>query len=318
MNNSNHEIPVFFSVDDHYAPYLAVALNSLVQNSNPDRYYHVIVLCDDLSATNQQQLQSLTQNQVQLEFVSITDQIKKQITDTDNKLRADYFTYTIYFRLFIAELFPQFDKAIYLDADTVVNTDIANLFDISLGANWIGAVVDRFIVENPETFNYAQQAIGVKGDKYVNSGVLLMDLKALRENHFADHFFQLLNKYHFRSLAPDQDYLNAIAKNKIQRLDSKWNVMITFPESTPAAIIHWNLFEKPWYYAAAPRQEYFWRYAKNTPYYEQLQQQLQQVDPTAVQKDDKNAAELMNLAVQIAKTDTTFRARAEQGVQISL
>lgn len=318
MTNLNQEIPVFFSVDDRYAPYLAVAMNSLIQNSNPERNYHIIVLCDDLSLTNQQQLRTLVQSNIQLEFVSITEQIKKQITDTNNKLRADYFTYTIYFRLFIAELFPQFDKAIYLDADTAVNHDIADLFDLPLGDNWIGAAVDRFIVENPETFNYAQEAIGVAGDKYINSGVLLMDLQALRDNHFADHFFNLLNQYHFRSLAPDQDYLNAIAKNKIMYLDSTWNVMVTFPEETPAALIHWNLFNKPWYYQDAPRQEYFWKYAKTTPYYDQLQQQLHNVDAQAVQKDEKNADELMNLAVKIAKTTNTFHARAQQGVKIAL
>ncbi|UQS81522.1 glycosyltransferase family 8 protein [Bombilactobacillus folatiphilus] len=318
MTNFNHEVPIFFSVDDHYSPYLAVAINSLIQNSDPKRHYHIIVLCDDLSHDNQLKLQTLTKDNIKLEFVSINEQIKQQITDKNNKLRADYFTYTIYFRLFIAELFPQFKKAIYLDADTVVNQDIATLFDLPLGDNWIGAAVDRFITENPETFNYAEQAIGVAGNKYVNSGVLLMDLQALREYRFADHFFKLLNQYHFRSLAPDQDYLNAIAKNKILYLDPTWNVMTTFPEETPAALIHWNLFNKPWNYQDAPRQKYFWKYAKDTPYYDQLLHQLQNVNTKIIQQDEQNAAELMNLAVTIAKTENTFRNRAEQGVQIAL
>ena len=33
----NKEIPIFFSIDNSYAPYLAVALNSAIKNSSKDR-----------------------------------------------------------------------------------------------------------------------------------------------------------------------------------------------------------------------------------------------------------------------------------------
>ncbi|TXJ87231.1 hypothetical protein FU655_07970 [Lactobacillus delbrueckii] len=42
-----------------------------------------------------------------------------------NYLRADFFTLSIFYRLFITELFPEYDKAVYIDADTVLNADIA-------------------------------------------------------------------------------------------------------------------------------------------------------------------------------------------------
>ena len=53
------------------------------------------------------------------------------VTDRqENRLYSGEFTLTIYFRLFIAELFPELDKAVYIDSDTVINDDIAKLYSV--------------------------------------------------------------------------------------------------------------------------------------------------------------------------------------------
>lgn len=311
-------VPIFYAVDDNYAPYLAVSLASLVAHTVPTRHYQVIVLCDNLNAANQGRLRAFETANVQIQFVSINDRLKQEITDKNNKLRSDYFTFTIYFRLFIAELFPKLDKALYLDADTVVLKDVADLFDTPLGDNLVGAVPDYFIGHTPETIAYADQAVGIDSQKYVNSGVLLMNLAEMRRSKFAEHFLELLNKYHFKSLAPDQDYMNAIARNRIHYLNPSWNIQITTPQDVDPWLIHYNLFAKPWRYDDAPRQSYFWTYAKQTDYEDMLKQQLADMNPKEVARDQKNQADLIQLAVDIIKTPTTFYARAKQGVKIAL
>lgn len=312
------EVPVFFAVDDNYAAYLAVAIKSLTAHTDPARQYHLIILCDNLNTANQDLLKTYQQANVAISFVAINAQLKQAIDDRGNKLRSDYFTFTIYFRLFIAELFPDLDKAIYLDADTVILDDIAKLYDVSLGENLIGAVPDYFIGHTPETIDYANQAVGIDSQKYVNSGVLLMNLKVMRDCHFADHFLDLLNRYHFKSLAPDQDYMNAIARKRICYLDSSWNVQITTPKTVTPRLIHYNLFAKPWRYADAPRQDYFWRYAKQTGFYSELQHDLAQMTPQETERDQKNQRDLIALAVNIIKTPVTFAAISKQGVKIAL
>jgi len=59
-----------------------------------------------------------------------------------------------------------------------------------------------------------ENAIGVDRDKYVNSGIMVMNLKKLREVKLEEHFMHLLNTYHFNCIAPDQDYLNAMCKGQ--------------------------------------------------------------------------------------------------------
>ena len=47
--NTVNEIPIFFSIDDGYAPFLSVALNSAIKNSDKCRNYKAIILYEELS-----------------------------------------------------------------------------------------------------------------------------------------------------------------------------------------------------------------------------------------------------------------------------
>ncbi len=239
----NQVIPIFYATNNRYAPYLSVSLESLVNNSSKERQYRVIVLSDDLNLENQKKLKALSKPNISIEFVSISDQIKRMIFDKgnrENKLRSDYFTFTIYFRLFISELFPNIDKAIYLDADSIVLADIAYLYDIDLKGNLIGAIWDYFVCHTPQIINYAEGSVGMGHNKYVNSGVLLMDLSKMRAMKFSQRFLNLLQRYHLRLIAPDQDYINAIARNRILYLGDEWNVQSTMPSSVKPKLIHYN------------------------------------------------------------------------------
>lgn len=63
----------------------------------------------------------------------------------ENYLRAQFFTMSIFYRLFIPNLFPQYDKAVYLDADTIICTDIAKLYNTEIGDNMFASVPDMSI-----------------------------------------------------------------------------------------------------------------------------------------------------------------------------
>ncbi|MFD1430399.1 glycosyltransferase family 8 protein [Lacticaseibacillus mingshuiensis] len=309
---------IFFSVDDNYVPALTIALRSLVANTDPQKSYHVTILTEGLTQPHQAQLLKEASANVTVDFNSITDRLKARITDKGNTLRADYFTFTIYFRLFIAELFPTLDKALYLDADTVILTDVADLFELPLNGNFFGAVPDPFIAGDPVTVRYAEDAIGIPVSHYVNSGVLIMDLKALRAAGFSAHFLNLLNDYHFASLAPDQDYINAIAQHRIQFLDPSWNTQGTQKGIDQPHIVHFNLYDKPWHYADVANDQYFWQYAAGTPEEAGLKATQAAWGKTGEQTDATNQAKLMQLARDIVTVPVTFKNMQAQGVQVAL
>ena len=245
----------------------------------------------------------------------------ESITDRmSNRLRCDYFTLTIYFRLFIPAMFPQYDKGIYIDSDVVLTDDIANLYDIDIGNNFIGACTDLSIADTPPLVAYTENAVGIPKGEYINSGVLLMNLKELRECDLEGHFLNLLNTYHFDSIAPDQDYLNAMCNGRIYYLDEAWDAMPNEakPPLKNTSLIHYNLFSKPWCYDDIQYEEEFWKYAADSGYLDEIK-----AYKTAYTEDkkkaDSNCLELLvRRGSEIPNNEVTFKKQYEKGVKIRL
>ncbi|MGN0978452.1 MAG: glycosyltransferase family 8 protein [Faecousia sp.] len=266
------QIPIFFSTDDVYAPYLAVALHSLIQNASPEFEYRIVILYQNLSERNREKLNRLQKPGFRIEYADMAQKLKGVSDKLSNKLRCDYFTMTIYFRLFIPAMFPEFDKGIYLDSDVVVPGDISQLYEVDLQGNLIGACIDHSIQNVPPLTKYVDEAVGVDHTRYINSGVLLMDMQTLRRVRFEERFLELMNAWHFDSIAPDQDYINAMCFGKIHFLDPVWDVMPDenhADQGTPR-LIHYNLFSKPWCYDNIQYGDEFWRYARDSGYYDEL------------------------------------------------
>lgn len=322
MYKKQELIPIFFTIDDGYAPYLHVALISLIKNASKDRRYKIIVVYQELNEENRNNLAKLVEDypNFEMEF-KFMKQSLDMITDRiENRLRSDYFTMTIYFRIFIPDMYPEYDKAIYIDSDIIVPGDISELYDTDMHDNLIGVVTDGSVNDVPELQRYMTESLGLKLGDYFNSGMLLMNMKELRNVHLAEHFLYLLNKYHFDCVAPDQDYLNSMCYGKIEYLDSCWDVMPNRnkPEIENPKIIHYNLFDKPWCYDDIQYQDYFWEYAKQSVYYDKIK--AYKAAYTDKQKEDDHAhlLDLFRRAGTNADTEVTFRKVLESGEKVRL
>ena len=313
-------IPIFFTIDDGYAPFLATALTSAIDNCSKARNYKAIVLYRELSEENRARLTRLATDNFTIECTPMQAGLESITDRMSNRLRCDYFTLTIYFRLFIPTMFPEFDKGIYIDSDVVLRGDLAELYDIDIGDNLIGACADRSVVEVPPLARYMENAVGVEKHSYINSGVLLMNLKKLREVELDRHFLTLLNTYHFDCIAPDQDYLNAICNGKIHYLDARWDAMPTEdqPPLADAKLIHYNLFSKPWCYDNIQYGEYFWQYAKDSGYLSEIKAYKAAYSDEQKASDKKCLALLIERGDSIPAQDVTFKKMLESGVKIRL
>lgn len=309
MQDIRETIPLFFSVDDRYVPYLGVMINSLIASASPKYDYKAIILYQDITERNQKRLKEQETASFTLEFVPMANVLERQMTADNAKLRGDYSTLTIYFRLFIADMFPQFDKAIYLDADMLAPGDISELYEMELGDNLIAAAPDTFTASIPEGVNYDNNAVGVPAGKYVNSGVLLLNLKQFRATNFSKQFLELFNRYHFSVIAPDQDYLNALAYQKTLYLDPKWNDQTAVPEMLTAdpKIIHYNLFKKPTHYENVPHETFFWETARKSGFYDELLEMKKHYSSKDVQQDQTNLLSLIKMANSVPDEEITFK-----------
>lgn len=296
-------IPVFYSISDDFTKYAAVSFNSLVKHTNPHTDYTVYFLNQGLSAAHKQALQDLGPDNVHVKFFYVDDKLVKPIENRkENYLKADFFTMSIFYRLFIPDLFPEYDKAIYIDSDTILNDDIAKLYDTELANNLFAACKDSSIQFVKKLQLYLKDTLAVDPKKYINSGVLLLNCQAFRNEHFVDHFLALLEKYHFDCIAPDQDYLNEIGEGRILYLDPKWDAMPN--ENTTAlaqpSLIHYNLFFKPWHFKNIQYEDYFWNSAKETPFYNELKTELESYTD---QERDLDRQKLNHMVAKVDKID---------------
>ena len=100
-------IPIFYSISDDFTKYAAVSLNSLVKHTDPNKDYTIYFLNQGLSSKHQKALSDLSSSNVHVKFFHIDDQLVQPIQNRkENFLRADFFTMSIFYRLFIPELFP--------------------------------------------------------------------------------------------------------------------------------------------------------------------------------------------------------------------
>ena len=272
MENNLEVIPIFFAVDDGYAPFLAVALQSLIENSSKNYYYSIKILYTNINEQNKKKINKYKTDNVNIEFVDLNYYIEEV---KDKLYTRDYYTKTTYFRLFIPDLYPQYDKALYLDSDIVVLGDIAELYNTNIKGNLVAAVPDDVIQTIPIFSEYAEKVVGVANYKnYFNAGILLMNLDEFRRMKFQDKFLYLLETVKF-TVAQDQDYLNRLCKGRVTLVDKTWNRMPINMEGInekDIKIIHYNLSYKPWHFDNILYQEYFWKYAEKTEFAKQIKE----------------------------------------------
>ncbi len=272
MKKELKEIPIFFAIDDDYIPFLAVALKSLIENASKDYKYLIKILHTDVQEGHMKQVEKYENENVSIEFVDLSYYIKKV---KDKLYTRDYYTNTTYFRLFLPELYPQYDKVLYLDSDIIVLGDISELYNTDMGTNLVAAAPDDIIQTNKVFQDYAELVVGVaKYQHYFNAGVLLMNLDELRKFKFQEKFLYLLSTVKF-SVAQDQDYLNRLCKGRVTLVSHDWDVMpYVNVETKPEDIklIHYNFAYKPWHFEEVTYNEYFWKYAEKTEFYDQIKE----------------------------------------------
>lgn len=260
-------IPIFFAVDDNYLPYLAVSLRSLKDNMSDACACKIHILHSGIRTESAARIANLSDENFSVCFADVSD----RLTTLAQKLQLrDYYTCTTYYRIFIAEMFPEYDKALYLDSDTVILGDICELYNHALGDNLVGAVPDETVLDVPVFCDYVKDALGIPAERYFNAGILLMNLKKFRDENFYEKFNELLHRYKF-SVAQDQDYLNVLCKDRVLYIAPEWNKMpIPANGCGIPKLIHYNLTRKPWHYPNVLYREYFWEYAEKTEFYAEI------------------------------------------------
>ena len=297
-------IPIFFSTDDNYVPFLDVTIRSLIDNASRDFKYHIVVLNTGLNKENTDKILQLQDENFSIEFADISYAVK----DIEHKLpNEQHFGLATWYRLFIQSLFPQYDKILYLDCDIVVLGDISKLYNTDLEGNYIAGVIENWILHSPIFSYYTKEAVGIESREYINAGIMIMDLAKFRENKIEERFVELINKYNFSVIDPDQSYINYLCHGHIKYLPFEWNrTPLENVECESPKIVHYALGFKPWHDETMFLANYFWKYAKKSPFYNKIIAIRDDFDVLKKLKKEKAGIDIQIKAIEYANGENTF------------
>ena len=304
INNKVKEIPIFLSTDDNYVPFLDVTIRSLIDNASRDYNYHIVILNTGLDKSKTDKVLEMQDDNFRIEFEDISYAIK----DIEHKLpNEQHFGLATWYRLFIQSLFPEYDKVLYLDCDIVVKGDISELYHTDLEDNYIAGVIENWILHSPIFSYYTKNAVGIESSEYINAGIMVMDLAKFRQNRIEERFVDLINKYNFNVIDPDQSYINYLCHGHIKYLPFEWNrTPLQDVECENPKIIHYALGFKPWHDKNTFLGEHFWEYAKISPFYDDIVAVNSKFDTLAKLKKEKAGIDIQIKAIEYADGDNTF------------
>ena len=166
-----------------------------------------------------------------------------------------------------------------------------------------------FVRSTPEFRRYAEVALGVDPDGYVNAGVLAVDLEQFRRYRIEERFIELSTRYDFDLLDPDQAYLNYLCRGKIRLLANGWNkVPLPLPCEGGKHIVHYALYKKPWQYDDVVDGDLFWQYAEHSPFLSQIRQNKAAFGDSERAQKEAAAQAILTHADAIIASGYTFSA----------
>ncbi len=290
-----NKIGICMATDNNYAKHLGVALTSLALNSSPDKTYDIVVFDNKLTVSNKDLLTKTVagHNNISIRFVKTGDYVY-----TRKMFERDHINKSCYTRFVILDLLRNFDKVIYLDCDLIVHHDIADMYDIDLGDNYVAAIRDIVMAswnnekgEFGESYRkYNSEELGLKNIyDYFNSGVMIFNVKEMSKHITTDELFDLATSKNWRW--QDQDILNKVCADKVLLLPSKWNFMphqntdntrliefsapkdrfeMFLEAKKDPYIIHYAGHFQPMYHADSDFADVYWKYARQSVFYEEI------------------------------------------------
>ncbi|MGH8540023.1 MAG: glycosyltransferase family 8 protein [Stenotrophobium sp.] len=210
------EVRIACVFNDAYAPHFAALAASLSATRGPEAL-HITVIADSCLTskvidTLEHYLATLN---ISMDVVKVPDAAIGKLPPC-----APY-PPLIWYRLLLPDLLPACAKVLYLDTDTLALQSLWPLFQEDLGTNVMGAIAEPATIWEDQC-----KLVGIDTTEgYLNSGVLLMNLKMMRDEGFTERALEIARTKSEILKLPDQEVLNLVTKGRWKKLHPKWNAI---------------------------------------------------------------------------------------------
>ena len=211
LKSDNKKVHIISNLDNKYFYPSIVSINSVLRNSNKNKttiVYHIL-FHEDLSRKKINKLKSLL-----LLYPTNLEMIFYNMGNLFSEYKGRRFNNVAFYRL-LAPIFIPVEKIIYLDSDVLVFKDLEEMYNLDLKNNYILGFLD--ILSNGVDY------LGLKSEKYINSGVLLINLDLIRKHQ---KYYEILYMYKNNKKLEnnDQTIINYVFYPNIGILPSKFGI----------------------------------------------------------------------------------------------
>lgn len=247
QNETVHAALCVYDPSGNYSQHAGVVITSIFENTDSKVIIHILH-DETLTEENRKKFIRTAEKYSQgLEFHDVSEY--KNSLDTKNlDFVINRYSIGSLYRLFITDALSELERVIYLDCDIIVDLDILELWKTDINNYFLAGAIDL----PGENFNdnlHAEKMRlllnGCRPETYINAGVLLMNLKRIREKlSLSKAGLEWLSRRRDMAVAADQDALNAIFAGDIKVIDSRFNRNV-WASDMSGSIIH-MIFCKPW------------------------------------------------------------------------
>lgn len=201
---------ILVTLNSNYLKVLVVMLKSLAISNNHTKF-DVYVMNNSLTESDINYLKENTLKNINIIDLKINDK------ELDKAPVTKRYPKEMYYRILASYYLPKkVDKILYLDPDLVVINKIDKLYKTNLDNYYFAAA--SHIWGMLQTFNRIRLRMR-NDDIYINSGVMLMNIKLLRQEQNKEDVYDFIRKNKNNLMLPDQDVISGLYANKILPLD---------------------------------------------------------------------------------------------------
>ena len=289
--NFTNYIHLALNIDYKYLYPCIVFLTSLLYNQDKTTFYIIHILhgenirkdaYDRINST----ILKLGKNSSNVTFYNMGGQFRGATS-------GRYISTAAYYRISLPSLLPNVDRIIYTDSDVINFKDLSEMYNINFNNKTYFSGILDYIGNLDEL-----RRLRVYTDKYMNTGVLLINLKEMRIDDIEKKIRDFVSTHFLNH--HEQTAINAVCYNNIQILSYKYacfafdsyyellkfnnqqNVMYKYNEKeltqsfNEPTLLHFPGYVKPWHKNCRNRKRvYWWYYAKKSIYYQEILEHYQ-------------------------------------------
>ena len=211
VNGAAGSANLLFCVNQKVLGLLSSCLRSILRSGGYD-HYHAYVLHSDLDSSLCDAMERDFSNGVTFHFLTVPDTLFADFPETGRYPKQ------IYYRLAAPLILPEtLDRILYLDVDMVIINSLEELYETDFEGNYYAGCTHtrEFLTRLTQARLKSEKAVA-----YINTGVLLMNLEALRKTIDLNQISAYVAEHEKALILPDQDILTALYGDKIQLVDS--------------------------------------------------------------------------------------------------